>query len=192
MTQQAESDVVAQRISIHALRVEGDRRRQERRQSLRNFNPRPPCGGRLVSAYFLQSRRNFNPRPPWGGRQFLLRVKHSSHSISIHALRGEGDVVEPVPSVFVSPFQSTPSAGRATTILDLSAPASAFQSTPSVGRATYPDFDGSCVIAHFNPRPPWGGRPIHDRRRRGLKCHFNPRPPWGGRPADLAASHEPV
>ena len=47
----------------------------------------------------------------------------------------------PVPSVFVSPFQSTPSVGRATLAPDAKA-----------GRAIY-----------FNPRPPWGGRLIQFR-----------------------------
>ena len=34
--------------------------------------------------------------------------------------------------------------------------------------------------SHFNPRPPWGGRP----RKSHMLCYnlnFNPRPPWGGR-----------
>ena len=34
------------KISIHALRVEGDRRKQQRRKQQRNFYPRPPGGGR--------------------------------------------------------------------------------------------------------------------------------------------------
>ena len=37
-----------------------------------HFNPRPPCGGRLVGfkAHSLTCR-NFNPRPPCGGRLFI-------------------------------------------------------------------------------------------------------------------------
>ena len=35
-----------------------------------DFNPRPPCGGRLVIVYFLvKSVLDFNPRPPCGGRR---------------------------------------------------------------------------------------------------------------------------
>ena len=35
-----------------------------------HFNPRPPCGGRLPSSSPYPTReRNFNPRPPCGGRQ---------------------------------------------------------------------------------------------------------------------------
>ena len=34
-----------------------------------------------------------------------------------------------------------------------------FQSTPSVGRATYALGLAFTQAIHFNPRPPWGGRP---------------------------------
>ena len=39
-------------ISIHALRVEGDQKYFSSRYRSRDFNPRPPCGGRLVGIYF--------------------------------------------------------------------------------------------------------------------------------------------
>ena len=35
---------------------------------------------------------------------------------------------------------------------------------------------------YFNPRPPWGGRPIRPTPQDHMPCYFNPRPPWGGRP----------
>ena len=103
-------------ISIHALRGEGDRRRrnlackkchfnprppwggrllsQVQGQKPRNFNPRPPWGGRPRGGANSQQQRNFNPRPPWGGRQINNRNSDRKSSISIHALRGEGDVIE--------------------------------------------------------------------------------------------------
>ena len=41
------------------------------------------------------------------------------------------------------------------------------------------------VSRHFNPRPPWGGRP--SCKQVGFKTHdFNPRPPWGGRLNDMS------
>ena len=79
------------RISIHALREEGDR---DRRQPL----PR----GR-ISIHALREegdpygavRRDpiddFYPRPPRGGRRGELRPVRQYTSISIHALREEGD-----------------------------------------------------------------------------------------------------
>ena len=56
-------------ISIHALRVEGDMLLKSVYDILKNFYPRPPCGGRQVDT--LSEVQNF--------------------TISIHALRVEGD-----------------------------------------------------------------------------------------------------
>ena len=57
-------------------------------------------------------------------------------SISIHALRGEGD------------HNGNYGAPRR----------SLFQSTPSVGRATRAEHQTTPTTEYFNPRPPWGGR----------------------------------
>ena len=56
-------------ISIHAPRVGGDRSITQRPQSSRNFNPRPPCGGRHRDVLPEAKAGDFNPRPPCGGRQ---------------------------------------------------------------------------------------------------------------------------
>ena len=45
--------------------------------------------------YFTQQYDDFNPRPPWGGRQAHSVEVPVSASISIHALRGEGDALNP-------------------------------------------------------------------------------------------------
>ena len=56
-------------ISIHAPREGGDSpARAGVRLSLRNFNPRPPRGGRLDCQLHCTGCQNFNPRPPRGGR----------------------------------------------------------------------------------------------------------------------------
>ena len=124
-------------ISIHALRGEGDVKRRK----------------------FVQSRKNFNPRPPWGGRRQRFYVTNFGDIISIHALRGEGDCYHiryssismyfnPRPpwggrlgcstsSRRTAPFQSTPSVGRATEAASRKSVHEVFQSTPSVGRATF-------------------------------------------------------
>ena len=59
----------AQKISIHALREEGD--------SLPSTTP--------------ASSKNFYPRPPRGGRLDVLPFNDNGIAISIHALREEGD-----------------------------------------------------------------------------------------------------
>ncbi len=56
-------------ISIHALREEGD----------------------SGAAYFPLADRNFNPRPPRGGRLDGDEPELKDKKISIHALREEGD-----------------------------------------------------------------------------------------------------
>ena len=174
---------------------------------IKNFNPRPPCGGRprylcssggsfafqSTSPVWRTTKRDnssrqylhhFNPRPPCGGRQISL--SRSSNS---------------------SPFQSTSPVWRTT------------RSSPRIVLVTpisihvprvEDDFAGFSVVAvvlDFNPRPPCGGRltSIYRRFMRGERIsihvprveddripagiltdvyNFNPRPPCGGRPAD--------
>ena len=105
---------VHDRISIHALREEGDPRRPIKKIIHKNFYPRPPRGGRpsesicfSLIAEFLSTpsaRRatvtnqdiavtedDFYPRPPRGGRPAPVYHPTYSPSISIHALREEGD-----------------------------------------------------------------------------------------------------
>ena len=57
---------------------------------------------------------DFYPRPPRGGRRLFAPVRYTIMSISIHALREEGDVLGFALLLFPNPFLSTPSARRAT------------------------------------------------------------------------------
>ena len=60
-----------------------------------NFYPRPPRGGRLFNAFITPLiLAYFYPRPPRGGRPgHSIRRGHQG-SISIHALREEGDTAK--------------------------------------------------------------------------------------------------
>ena len=79
-------------ISIHALREEGDVTGFARVPVLQNFYPRPPRGGRRPSTRAGSSLlTNFYPRPPRGGRRPGTRQAQKGRTISIHALREEGD-----------------------------------------------------------------------------------------------------
>ena len=152
-------NIVKVRISIHALRVEGDYFRKKKPalpksflstpsgwratardgksdRRFRYFYPRPPGGGRRRRAVCDRpGNRNFYPRPPGGGR----------------------------PEIF------GPVLGNVL-----------FLSTPSGWRATR-HFEVALVsVVNFYPRPPGGGRRTnaqHQLRR----LHFYPRPPGGGR-----------
>ena len=80
------------------------------------FNPRPPWGGRLLSASAPTSTTIFQSTPSVGRATKVYELLQSGLIISIHALRGEGDlnIVDEVRIKQVK-FQSTPSVGRATT-----------------------------------------------------------------------------
>ena len=130
----------------------------------------------------MTSWGDFYPRPPRGGRLYAVKdTTDLANSISIHALREEGDLIQSRLDETKIEFLSTPSARRAT-------------SRPPWCR---------CSAGYFYPRPPRGGRPktttaaktqqpisIHALREEGddthqidVACvmHFYPRPPRGGR-----------
>ena len=101
-------------ISIHSLRMEGDRSKE-------GYIPPPPIsihslrmeGDREISRIVIRSRY-FNPLPPHGGRQRndFSDIYHSH--ISIHSLRMEGDQGNSADYRGIMEFQSTPSAWRET------------------------------------------------------------------------------
>ena len=58
----------AYRISIHALREEGDVEDVAQDDEQGYFYPRPPRGGRRLDQLSVSEPSNFYPRPPRGGR----------------------------------------------------------------------------------------------------------------------------
>ena len=124
-------------ISIHALRVEGDRWRSRR------------DGGRYISIHAL--RVEGDP----------VRSKNALQPfvISIHALRVEGDCSCPQQcSAGRALFLSTPSGWRATPRGCPPEKCDKFLSTPSGWRATKLEDCRKHLVDHFYPRPPGGGR----------------------------------
>ena len=136
------------KISIHALREEGDKLKATQTNATLNFYPRPPRGGRPASKrkfrditkflstpsarratgwepQDLENLYNFYPRPPRGGRLLDYMGVPTKTAISIHALREEGDAAT----------------------LTLRA-----------------------QIENFYPRPPRGGRPGIPACRSGCSC----------------------
>ena len=148
---------------------------------IKDFNPRPPWGGRPHLSAHGEMRQIFQSTPSVGRATVYTNALDHSTTISIHALRGEGDLSRVnVINLEVISIHALRGEGDATKggyiAIHL-----IFQSTPSVGRATDADFIYSSHSFYFNPRPPWGGRQenvIHAYKH-GL--NFNPRPPWGGR-----------
>ena len=78
-------------ISIHSLRMEGDKSDAASVFVLGNFNPLPPRGGRLISGNYFVTILHFNPLPPRGGRRPRAGTGSLARAISIHSLRVEGD-----------------------------------------------------------------------------------------------------
>ena len=108
------------KISIHALREEGDGTGKQQRTRSEPFLSTPSA--RRATPTLSQewmAEGNFYPRPPRGGRRCHQKNTRCRKSISIHALREEGDDTFNV--------------------------------------------DTSAII-HFYPRPPRGGRRHHQAR----------------------------
>ena len=102
-------------ISIHALREEGDPRKKSVHDKITDFYPRPPRGGRLGGVVVDAARHEFLSTPSARRATNAVQLILESLSISIHALREEGDLAAAVNSRLMSIFLSTPSARRATT-----------------------------------------------------------------------------
>ena len=102
-------------ISIHALREEGDWTSSPARRSLAHFYPRPPRGGRRFrTRWRMDSSPTFLSTPSARRATVIKEVQQNCHSISIHALREEGDLFHGVLHGRAAVFLSTPSARRAT------------------------------------------------------------------------------
>ena len=190
------------RISIHALREEGDRLRRCSCLRRSYFYPRPPRGGRRARGSpscrwcrFLSTpsaRRATKPLrtslQPAGflstpsARRATVHKRHPSRSlsISIHALREEGDQGRQQKGLRVADFYPRPPRGGRPG-----------QSRPECGRGRISIHalreEGDCRHQnscrqgrYFYPRPPRGGRPRR-RRHHDSMVHFYPRPPRGGR-----------
>ena len=78
-------------ISIHAPRVGSDTCRWHSSSAAANFNPRSPCGERLVVLYLFHRPLNFNPRSPCGERRKRKTEAFHEKLISIHAPRVGSD-----------------------------------------------------------------------------------------------------
>ena len=168
-----------------------------------NFYPRPPRGGRPGQRHCADHLQNFYPRPPRGGRPCSCRRRVPPAGISIHALREEGDALQPSLAGASFYFYPRPPRGGRRSFSrrtlgffrisihalreegDVAADAELyvaekFLSTPSARRATRRSEQSRHVSAYFYPRPPRGGRRLVLLISAG-RIYFYPRPPRGGR-----------
>ena len=166
-------------ISIHSLRVEGDRRILTMQEE------------GAISIHSLRVE----------GDKYRLTVSGGG-KISIHSLRVEGDASAQQQRCTRALFQSTPSVWRETNILQLAITHIVFQSTPSVWRETPLTRIGFRVCVFQSTPSVWRetkakhtktkteGISIHSLRVEGDRgkaysnatiSNFNPLPPCGGR-----------
>ena len=123
-------------ISIHALREEGDFLCLLGSSTLINFYPRPPRGGRPGRRNVRRLVGVFLSTPSARRATGTAQCTQAGRSISIHALREEGDL-----------YSASCSFSRRV-----------FLSTPSARRATCPSAVSLQLLPYFYPRPPRGGR----------------------------------
>ena len=169
-------------ISIHALREEGDKQIQREQTQDEQFLSTPSA--RRATGHGVTAVRNFldfYPRPPRGGRPQGACGWHRKSSISIHALREEGDTCSVMVSLSFSLFLSTPSARRATE--DLIEPEAGEKISIHALREEGDQVVGYAVEGddNFYPRPPRGGRLLTYPPLVSNEKYFYPRPPRGGR-----------
>ena len=190
-------------ISIHSLRMEGDRCCQRQFFRIIYFNPLPPHGGRQNLHGCFGHGDHFNPLPPHGGRRqddmasaitnafqstpsawretTKIRCWNLRNGISIHSLRMEGDQSIWFTSFFSPQFQSTPSAWRETPLISWGRQflVISIHSLRMEGDAT------PSAIRYCSKISIHSLRMEGDQARPARLCptlHFNPLPPHGGRP----------
>ena len=171
---------------------------------LTDFYPRPPRGGRRLLPWCRMLRTNFYPRPPRGGRPVARADTMDNLSISIHALREEGDhcLRHPRRKAVPISIHALREEGDILSIVSCVRLPNFYPRPPRGGRRPR----GARVVVtgrNFYPRPPRGGRrgrqlkktkkediSIHALREEGdrstmplrfVPCNFYPRPPRGGR-----------
>ena len=150
-------------ISIHALRGEGDLDLSKRGLASGIFLSTPSAGrATLPSKGAAEDPADFYPRPPRGGRRQLEAFYLAAVTISIHALRGEGDRTKPTARTAPKKFLSTPSAGRATAPSDLPFLHTKISIHALRGEGDWPTSVTWGRTTNFYPRPPRGGRPFRE------------------------------
>ena len=132
----ASLSVLQWRISIHALREEGDTRPRPVALSPGHFYPRPPRGGRRLPRHVPHGGFRFLSTPSARRATKHLCGVRLRHPISIHALREEGDAVCGKVCRDVNDFYPRPPRGGRRSPSPALCTPSLFLSTPSARRAT--------------------------------------------------------
>ncbi len=198
-----------EKISIHALREEGDGLMTADLTDGINFYPRPPRGGRPIRCRARSKETKFLSTPSarratenglrmssWP-HEFLStpsarratwssRRLYGCQKISIHALREEGDAFLSCAVTLLWYFYPRPPRGGRHVQTAILSTRLLFLSTPSARRATL----YRCLFCKFYYISIHALREEGDDQRRlyaGVLDHFYPRPPRGGRPVKMSS-----
>ena len=148
------------RISIHALREEGDHVADTIcSEWLEYFYPRPPRGGRLKGQKKVVGRYLFLSTPSARRATQKGCTGWDSQVISIHALREEGDPPQRRGITARRNFYPRPPRGgrprlSGVPLRTLEISIHALREEGDTSKRLRP-----CLSGHFYPRPPRGGRP---------------------------------
>ena len=123
-------------ISIHSLRMEGDKTKTGRRSMTRNFNPLPPHGGRRRPRQITSSSYIFQSTPSAWRETETGAVSPIDNIISIHSLRMEGDIDCLSRFLPGKDFNPLPPHGGRRSCYESDTAHCTFQSTPSAWRET--------------------------------------------------------
>ena len=146
------------RISIHALREEGDCVTGNPVMLRNNFYPRPPRGGRRATPTATMPSTKFLSTPSARRATEAVGLALVSHAISIHALREEGDLTIPWYLRGEMDFYPRPPRGGRPFLVDLEALLLqiSIHALREEGDSTTAAWHSP--ITNFYPRPPRGGR----------------------------------
>ena len=127
----------------------------------KNFNPRAPCGARLIRRGIISAKLTFQSTRPMRGATILKRSPASQTWISIHAPHAGRDRLHKkisVQSFYFNP--RAPCGARRTPVTVGAGEPTEFQSTRPMRGATSKNRLHAVQVYHFNPRAPCGARPI--------------------------------
>ena len=130
------------------------------------FNPRLPGGRRREKDGIIEWRFQFQSTPSGGKATTVVRARRRRQNVSIHAFRGEGDPQRPETSRRHRSFNPRLPGGRRLRASCNTCSTSPFQSTPSGGKATAGMIECIHNRCRFTPRLPGGRRPQY----LGLLC----------------------
>ena len=143
-----------------ALRGEGDVMPLAANTQPRDFNPRPPRGGRHVSRISSDKTQRFQSTSSARRTTRQPDIVRQDPEISIHVLREEDDCFMFVHISKYAYFNPRPPRGGRRSCFRCRRRLFQFQSTSSARRTTIASIAPGKTCPNFNPRPPRGGRRI--------------------------------